>query len=731
MLPSARKGRGESKAEGVLLRLPPGLFSPRQPLVSCPWKVREKILGNASARPAGMMKEKDRDQKNCTYQGESWQPKTVKQEEEEDRLEMHLNRLEAAATSLPGKSGANGLPQAVRKPSGAESLQPGSGAAGEEVLLLDCRAGPAVRACRPQLGEMPHWCLECGKNFDQKSELEMHQSKHTGQSSYICSDCGRGFMEHVALAAGQGACAAGNAFSPAGSRRRGLPLPGEAVVQRKERKELSLQEKVRVLEMLEGPKVSQSELAKRFGVSQPQICRIIKNKERILAEWGKNANPGRKRKLEEKGPAGDQAFLQWFERSCGHTFPSEGRHWQEKASLAGEPGLETSLRWRNGSQAKPKAAPARPLLEKWSRELLEEEEEEEESRWESTTLPCVLSQYDLPDVYACGETGMLFRATPEDLAPRRSKEASDQLTVLLCTNMDGSDKRDVLVVGKAARLFGFQAGGLQELPSATYRANSKAWMTAAIFTHWLQRLNEEMKQKERRVVLFLTQCSVHPHTELSNIQMVFMPPHLSWLRPLEQGVIQNFKCHYRRRLLTHLLVRCNSRGSAPISRFSRYLTLPDAVHLVVQAWSEVCPQTIANSFKAAGFSVNPRILTPPLEVVQALGCKDQDQFERFVLMDEGLECFGDQEGAEATKGVQQHQEPPSARAEGKEEKEEPLSFSCPSKAEVLESLAKLRRYLEGHSAWPATFHTFYQLEDLIHAIALSDMQVVKAKACKD
>ncbi|XP_063159297.1 tigger transposable element-derived protein 3 [Candoia aspera] len=642
---------------------------------------------------------------------------------------MHLNRLEAAITGLPRRSGVNGLHQAVQKPSGAEPLQLSSGAASEEVLLLDCRAGPAIRTCRAQLGEMPHWCLECGKNFGQKAELEMHQSKHSGQSSYICSDCGRTFVEHMALAAGQGACAAGNALSPAGGRRKGLPLPSEAVVPRKERKELSLHEKVRVLEMLEGPKVSQSELAKRFGVSQPQICRIIKNKERILAEWGKNANPGRKRRLEEKGPTSDRALLQWFERSCRHPFPSEGRPWQEKAGLGGEPSPESSLLWRNGSQAKPKVAPGRPLPEKWRREP-PEEEEEEDGRWERTTLPCVLSQYDLPDVYACGETGMLFRATPEDLAPQRSKGARDQLTVLLCTNMDGSDKRDVLVVGQAAGLLGLPAGGLRELPSATYRANGKAWMTATIFTHWLRKFNEEMKEKERRVVLFLTQCSVHPYAELSHVQMVFMPPHLPWLRPLEQGVVQNFKCHYRRRMLTHLLVRCSSRGCSPASQLSRYLTLLDAVHLVVHAWSEVCPQTIANAFKAAGFSANPRILAPPLEVVQALGCKDRDQFEQFVLMDEGLQCFGDQEGARATEAPQR-QGPGSLRAEGEEEEEEPLLLPCPSKAEVVESLAKLRRYLECRSVLPATFHSFYQLEDLIHAIALSDVQLVKAKACKD
>ncbi|XP_058037493.1 tigger transposable element-derived protein 3-like [Ahaetulla prasina] len=674
-----------------------------------------------------MMKEMERDPENCGYQGveESWQPKIIKQEEEEDDgLEMHLNQLEAAAVV---QCATNGLHQVAQKPSSPEPILLGSGATNEEILLVDYQVSPLVRGCRPQLGELPHWCLECGKSFSLKSELEIHQSKHAGQNSFICGDCGRSFMEHMALS-GQGACAAGHPFSPSVSRRKGPSLPGEAGVQRKERKELSLQEKVRVLEMLEGPKVSQSELAKRFGVSQPQICRIIKNKERILAEWGKNANPGRKRKLEDKGPAGgDRAFLQWFERSCGHPFSAEGKLWQEKVTFGGgEPGLETTLQWPNSSLAKPKTGPRRSLPEKWSRELLEEEDDEDDNRWESTTLPCILSHYDLPNVYACGETGMLFRATPEDLVARRGGEAQDQLTILLCANMDGSDKKDVLIVGKAARPF----GDLQGLSSATYKMNSRAWMTPTIFSEWLQKFNEEMKQQERRVALFVTQCGVHPYAELSNVQMVFMPPHLAWLPPLEQGVIQNFKCHYRRRMLTHLLVKDHGKVSSPTSKLSRFLTLLDAVHLLVQAWSEVCPQTIANSFKAAGFSANPRLLTPPLEVVQALGCKDQDQFEQYVLMDEGLECFGDQESIDPTKEVPQPQEPISVRAE-EEEKEEPALFSCPSKAEVVDSLAKLRRYLECHSVSPNTFQTFYQLEDLIHALALSDMQLVRAKPCQD
>ncbi|XP_053121506.1 tigger transposable element-derived protein 3-like [Hemicordylus capensis] len=671
-----------------------------------------------------MMKEKNLDGDNQTFQGEDPRSKRVKEEED---MEMHLSRQEATTQKLPGKAGENGLPHSISGKNPLDPQQPASGPASDKRLLMEHRMGhgprtPAFAICRSQMGDLPHWCLECGKNFGQKTELEKHQLNHARQCSYICSDCGRSFTEHVGLPTHQAVCPAGNSYSHSGCRRRSLPLPNETVVQRKERKELSLQEKVRVLEMLEGPKVSQSELAKRFGVSQPQICRIIKNKERILAEWCKNANPGRKRKLEEKGVASNTALLQWFERSCVSSVSPNGMLLQDKAkSLSealGKPEWDAGLGWSTGFKARQKGPLERPLTEKQNGD-----EQLEEEPWESTVLPCILSKYDPFNIYACGEAGILFRATPEDLAVENREEAKDQLTVLLCTNLDASDKRDTLIVGKKEKPFGFQGVDVEELP-VSYRAHSKAWMTTAIFTEWLQKFNEDMQHKQRTVVLFLVQCAVHPYMELSNIKMVFVPPSSPQTHPLEQGVIQNFKCHYRRRMLTRLLVVLDSQASASTGKLSKHLTLLDAVHMIAQAWSEVCPQTITNCFRAAGFGLSPRILAPPVDVVQALGFMNQKQFEQFVLVDEGLECFGDQE--EAAEMVKECPEPTCGTAEDEEKAEDLPLLTCPSKTEVMESLAKLRRYFECHSVSPTMFQLFYKLEDMVHGMSLANMQALRA-----
>ena len=76
---------------------------------------------------------------------------------------------------------------------------------------------------------------------------------------------------------------------------------------------LSLAEKIQVLELLDESKMSQSEVARRFQVSQPQISRICKNKEKLLADWcSGTANRERKRKRESKYSGIDEALLCWY-----------------------------------------------------------------------------------------------------------------------------------------------------------------------------------------------------------------------------------------------------------------------------------------------------------------------------------------------------------------------------------------------------------------------------------
>lgn len=540
-------------------------------------------------------------------------------------------------------------------------------------------AAPESRRCRP--GEPLLECTECGRSVGQKPDLVRHRLAHGGERSYACGRCGRGFAEPVGLgAAGSPVCrpppCAGRST---GTAEGGTPTP------RKERKELSLTEKVRVLEMLEGPKVSQSELAKRFGVSQPQICRIIKNKERILSEWHRNGDPERKRKREGKDAALEAALLRWVESAPAADLPISGSVLQLKAKhlaeALGRPTLEPSGSWLARFEAHHSLAFKKPPSEKGDTEQPAGEQ------WAGAVLPSLLRSYAPSEIYACGETGVLLLAS----SPSKGESDGDRLTLLLCANANGSEKIPLWVVGENPRPHCLRGINLQQMPWS-YHSSSLANMTAPLFTEWLRDFNEGMRHQGKSILLLLTKHEAHPYLQLSNVRMVFVPVATTLAQPMDHGITSNFKDHYRRRLLRWQLAECGTGQ----------LTLLDVLHMLAQAWGDVRPGLITSCFRAAGLGLNTSSEAPAPSLLS---------LEHRVLMDQELERDG--EPVDGAEGM----------VEG-ENAAEPAVQPCPSEREVWGSLATLRRYLEFRATSPDLFQPFYELEDVVHLVSASTAQAL-------
>ena len=62
---------------------------------------------------------------------------------------------------------------------------------------------------------------------------------------------------------------------------------------------------------------------------------------------------------------------------------------------------------------------------------------------------------------------------------------------------------------------------------------------------------------------------------------------------MDQGIIQNLKVHYRKRVLLRYIADID-QSKAP------HISVLDAIH----AWNCVTPQTITNCFRHAGFSTD-------------------------------------------------------------------------------------------------------------------------------
>ncbi|UYV76908.1 TIGD4 [Cordylochernes scorpioides] len=172
--------------------------------------------------------------------------------------------------------------------------------------------------------------------------------------------------------------------------------------------------------------------------------------------------------------------------------------------------------------------------------------------WKGGIIPSLLAKYSPQDILNADETGLFYKLLPNQTMTIRGekceggKKSKERITVLVCCNMDGSEKLPLLYIGKYRRPRCFRG---MNIPS-NYHFNKKAWMTGAIFTDWLKKLDQIFKRRERKILLiYLYNCLI-----LSNIEIRFLPAlTTSALQPCDMGIIKALKDQYRKRMIMYLL----------------------------------------------------------------------------------------------------------------------------------------------------------------------------------
>ncbi|XP_068731275.1 tigger transposable element-derived protein 4-like [Montipora capricornis] len=129
-------------------------------------------------------------------------------------------------------------------------------------------------------------------------------------------------------------------------------------------------------------------------------------------------------------------------------------------------------------------------------------------------------------------------------------------------------------------------------------------MTSDILHKLLSQLNSSFKAQNRSILLFLDSAGCHPYDlkeRYSNIKLVFFPVNCtSKLQPLDLGIIQNFKVHYRKLLLRHVITMATDHNCA--TDVAKTLDVLQAIRWMGTAWSKVENDTIIKCFAAAGIS---------------------------------------------------------------------------------------------------------------------------------
>ena len=95
------------------------------------------------------------------------------------------------------------------------------------------------------------------------------------------------------------------------------------------RKDLCLSDRI-LVEKLE-KKATQCEVAKEFGISQSQVSRIWKTKQKLLSAHQGNINPSRKRARDSTHADVEEALLLWFKQAKSRRMVISGPMLLEKA----------------------------------------------------------------------------------------------------------------------------------------------------------------------------------------------------------------------------------------------------------------------------------------------------------------------------------------------------------------------------------------------------------------
>ena len=161
----------------------------------------------------------------------------------------------------------------------------------------------------------------------------------------------------------------------------------------------------------------------------------------------------------------------------------------------------------------------------------------------------LLEEYLNKDVFNLDEAGLQYGVTAKKTlafkgeACHGKKQPKQRVTISFCANMPGTEKKRLLVIGKSLNP---RCMPKNVRRPCNYQANQKAWMTSAIFEKWVSDWDRKLVKDKRRIALVLDNATCHPPVALSNIKLVFLPPNTtSHTQPMDQGIIANFKRHYR------------------------------------------------------------------------------------------------------------------------------------------------------------------------------------------
>lgn len=344
--------------------------------------------------------------------------------------------------------------------------------------------------------------------------------------------------------------------------------------------------------------VPRQEIMKKYGVKRSTLSDYVKNEAKIFEAFDSGKFTGKRKRLRTAAhPKLEEALLRWITDARNAQLPLSGplicQQAERFAAKMSIDSFSASEGWLARFKERHGLAFRNVCGEKGA------VDEHCVDNWRTTVLPRHLAAYEPADVFNADETALFFKALPDKTITFKGdpcvggKRSKERVTVLLASNMSGTERLPLLVIGKANSPRCFKNAG--RVP-VEYRANRKAWMTSELFQAWLRQLDRRFSTNKRKVLMVVDNCSAHKNVEgLECIELLFLPPNTTAsLQPLDQGIIQYVKGKYRRHVLERMLL-CMEAGR------EYNLNLLSALHILAHVWSNTPAEVIANCFRHSGF----------------------------------------------------------------------------------------------------------------------------------
>lgn len=521
--------------------------------------------------------------------------------------------------------------------------------------------------------------------------------------------------------------------------------------QQKVRTDLSLRDRVRLINMSETTGKSQRCLAAEFHISVGSVNNILRRKREYLEAFErKEKQPNSKNFCFVRPAAKPSSFselhmliVRWLEiariKMKPLSWPVILEKAREFAARLNVPHFTSTAAWLE--QLKQSLDIPSPLLQH-SKSL--ESDARLLTMWQKM-LPFLVQGYASENIFTVTETALYYRCLPDRCltgepvckgAQSHADLFEHRLTVLLCCNALG-ERLKPLVISRDAHPASLAGVRMTDLP-VVWCHHADATMTTDIFGGWLRSLDAAMGQQQRQIALFMDMTPSHlASVLLKNTSLKFYLDNSSHLlQPLNQGVVRSFKGYYRRRLLQAMLARATTNDSCHHALES--ITELDAIFWIQEAWRTISTETISACFQTAAFplSTDPastdrggatcQALPPDLPILVQKNSRvfkfTPMSVDVFVEFDSQLPCHhGDTEDwensllaeavgrrikSEPVDGAGEDADPGTSRLAG----DEKSPTSVVRMVDALECLWKLKRF---SSSSIGLLTTVYELEGLI------------------